>query len=193
MSHSCKIWDYCKKIHSNKECPLEEKLAPFMKKLVGMYMEQFVANEIYCPRCKCKSLEALSNHTPSLDIICKNCNSKFEIKSKCMSAKIIPNDLYFNHGNYDKYVNQQEEGLDILLIIYSVCRKTKIITIRNVFYVFNEYINCLQVVRKPNSSLSQIIVPDYKNLPEIILDEIYAYDFSDNIKTIINTIRPLEF
>jgi hypothetical protein len=110
-----------------------------------------------------------------------------------MSAKVIPNDLYFNHGNYNNYISRQNEGLDIILIMYSVCRKTKIITIRNVFYVFNEYINCLQVVKKPNSSLSQIIVPDYKALPEIIFNQTYSYDFSEHINKIINITRKLEF
>ena len=184
--------DYCKNNHSSKECPLEKQLAPIMRKIVGMYMEHFVANEVYCPRCSKKVLEHLGSHAPSLDLICKSCSTKFEIKSKCMSNKVIPNDLVFNHGNYNDYRQRQNSGLDIMLIIYSVCRKTKVIKIRRIFWVPDEIIKStkvISVVKKDNSTLSEIIVPNYKELPEIIFNQKYAfaYDFSENIKTIINS------
>ena len=194
MSYLCLPCEYCNNNHNSRDCPLEEKIAPLMKKIVGMYMEQFVANEICCPRCYKKTLDPLCTHAPSLDIICTNCSTKFEIKSKCMSSKVLPNDLVFNHGNYNDYVNRQNNGLDIILIVYSVCRKSKIINIRNVFYVSNETIkntNIISVIRKSDSSLSQIVVPNYKKLTEIKTINKYAYDFSDNINSIINTARRL--
>ena len=186
------LCDYCNNVHSSKECILEKKLAPLMKKIIGMYMEHFVASEVYCPRCNNKSLEHLGTHAPSLDLVCKICNTKYEVKSKCMSSKILPNDLIFNHGNYNDYKNRQKEGLDIILIVYSVCRKTKIIKIRKVFYVPNEIINLnkyIEVVKKENSSLSEIIVPNYKNIPEIIFNQRFGYDFSENINSIIKSAQ----
>ena len=186
---------YCNKNHVSKECPLEKKMAPYMRVIVGNFMEQHVADQIFCPRCNNKTLKPLCTHAPSLDIICTSCSTRYEIKSKCMSSKVLPNDLMFNHGNYNDYVNRQKNGLDIILILYSVCRKTKIINIRNVFYVPNEIIQnsnkYINVIKKPNSSLSQIIVPDYKKLPEIIFNQHFAYDFSDNISAIIYTARKL--
>ncbi len=194
MSYLGNPCDYCNNIHSSRDCPLEKQLAPLMRKIVGMYMEHFVADEVYCPRCNKKSLKPLGTHAPSLDIICDTCHTKFEIKSKCMSSKVLPKDLVFNHGNYNDYTNRQQNGLDIILILYSVCRKTKIIKIRHVFYVSNEEIKSnkyLKVIRKDNSSLSEIIVPNHKNLPEIIFNQRFGYDFSDNINSIISTARQL--
>ncbi len=195
MAYICIPCEYCNNYHNSRECPLEKILAPFMRKIVGMYMEQFVADEVCCPRCKNKSLEPLGTHAPSLDIICSSCNTKFEIKSKCMSSKVIPKDLVFNHGNYNDYCNRQNNGLDIILILYSVCRKTKVIKIRNVFYVSNEMINnnYLKVLKKNNSSLSEIIVPDYHKLSEVKLNEKFCYDFSENIDSIINASRKINF
>ncbi len=186
------LCDYCNNYHTSKECALEKQIAPLMRKIVGMYMEHFVASEVYCPRCNNKTLESLGTHAPSLDLICKTCKVKYEIKSKCMSVKTLPTDLVFNHGNYNEYNNRQREGLDIMLIIYSVCRKTKIIKIRRVFWVPNNIIvstNYINVIKKKDSSLSEIVVPNYKNLPEIVFNQKYAfaYDFSENINSIINT------
>jgi transcription elongation factor Elf1 len=175
----------------SKECLLEKQLAPIMRKLVGMYMEFFVANEVYCPRCNNKTLESLGTHAPSLDLICKSCKTKYEIKSKCMSADIIPVDLVFNHGNYYDYINRQRQGLDIILIIYSVNRKTKVIKIRKVLWVPHNQIiesNIINVIKKQNSTLSQIVVDNYKYLNEIcFVNQKFAYDFSENINTIINS------
>jgi hypothetical protein len=196
MSYTCLPCEYCNNYHNSRDCPLEDKLANIMKKIVGMFMEHFIANEVCCPRCHMKTLKPLCTHAPSLDIICSNCSAKFEIKSKCMSTKVLPNDLVFHHGNYNDYVNRQNNGLDIILVVYSVCRKTKIINIRNVFYAPNEQIKKntdIHVIKKNGSSLSQIIVPNYKKLNEIKMTEQYAYDFSENINCIINTARRLVF
>ena len=194
MSYRCNVCEYCNSYHDDKKCPLEQLLAPYMREIVGHYMEEFVADEIYCPRCNIKSLEPLRNHAPSLDIVCINCKTKFEIKSKCMSVNKLPNDLVFNHGNYKDYINRQNNGLDIILIIYSVNRKNKTIKIRHVFYAKNEDIinyKCLNVVKKINSSLSQIIINDYNDLYEIIPNQKFCYDFSENINLILSTAEKL--
>lgn len=185
--------DYCSKSHTSNECPIEKKLAPFMKKIVGMYMENFISKEVCCPRCNCKTLNSLNTNAPSLDIICTNCRTKFEVKSKCMSSKIIPKDLIFHHGNYYNYINRQKNGLDFFLVIYSVCRKTKIIVIKNILYAPNEIINSndIKIEQKHDSHLSEIIIPDYNRLPQITLSEIYAYDFSDNVNAILNIAKKL--
>ena len=81
MSYRCNVCEYCNSYHDDKKCPLEQLLAPYMREIVGHYMEEFVADEIYCPRCNIKSLEPLRNHAPSLDIVCTNCKTKFEMSS----------------------------------------------------------------------------------------------------------------
>jgi hypothetical protein len=184
--------DYCNNYHSAKECALEKRISPLMKKIVGYHMEQFVADEIYCPRCNNKTLMSLGTHAPSLDLICKSCSTKFEIKSKCMSNKIIPNDLVFCHGNYNDYKRRQKESLDFILIVYSVDRKTKIINIRRLFWIPDEITGikeCIEVIKKKDSSLSEIIIPNHKNLPEIIVPKRFGFDFSEQINTIIEEIK----
>ncbi len=185
------VCDYCNNHHSSTECQLEKQLAPLMRKIVGMYMEYFVASEVCCPRCNNKTLESLGTHAPSLDLICKSCSTKYEIKSKCMSTKVLPLDLVFNHGNYNDYKKRQQEGLDIILIVYSVCRKTKIIKIRKVFWIPHDDIinsNVISVIKKTGTSLSEIIVPNYKYLNEIcFVNQRFAYDFSENINMIIKS------
>ena len=189
------ICNYCNGNHTCRKCPIEKKVGPPVRKIVGLYMEYFVSKEINCPRCNENALCLLGTHAPSLDLTCSICNTNFEIKSKCLSATDIPNDLVLNHGNYFDYLERQKSGLDFIIIIYGVDRKTKVINIRKVFYASHEmminrkYIN---VMRKKDSSLSEISIPNTIYIPEIVLDEEYFYDFSENISYIINSNLSLE-
>ncbi len=179
---------YCEGAHSCRECPQEKLISPIMKKLVGMYMEHIVANKIKCPKCFHGQLNIIGTHAPSLDIICEECKTKFEIKSKCISATDIPNDLILPHGSYFDYINRLDEGLEFIIIIYGVDRKTKIINIRKILYIPHQtlinktYIN---IIKKNNSTLSEIYIPDNRMLDEIILNKNYYYDFSKNIDNIL--------
>ncbi len=183
---------YCEGAHSCRECPQEKLISPIMKKLVGMYMEHIVANKIKCPKCFHGQLNIIGTHAPSLDIICEECKTKFEIKSKCISAKTIPDDLILDHGNYFDYLNRQNSvnGLDFIIIIYGVNRNTKVITIRKVLHVPSNMTRnpaLFTVVKKNNSSHSNIFIPNYNKLNEIKLNESVSYDFSHNIKEILNS------
>ncbi len=187
------VCQYCnEKGHSCRNCPLENKVGPYIKKIVGIHMETFVASELVCPHCKNKTLYCLGNHSPSLDVICNTCSAKYEIKSKCISAKTIPDDLILDHGNYFDYLNRQNSvnGLDFIIIIYGVNRNTKVITIRKVLHVPSNMTRnpaLFTVVKKNNSSHSNIFIPNYNKLNEIKLNESVSYDFSHNIKEILNS------
>ena len=190
MFSTCKYC--CQKGHSCRACPLEKKVAPYMKKIVGIQMETFVATELYCPRCNCKTLQSLGNHSPSLDIICTSCKMNFEVKSKCISDRIIPNDLILYHGNYFDYINRQNSsnGLDFIIIIYGVNRQTKIINIRKVLYVpshIAKNTNLFKVEKRHDSTSSDIYIMNYNELREIKMSERISYDFSHNIKEILNS------
>lgn len=183
---------YCNGPHSCRKCPVETIVAPHMKKIVGTHMESFVANKLECPRCHNMTLRLLGNHSPSLDIVCEHCETNFEVKSKCISAKVIPNDLILDHGNYFDYIARQESGLDFIVIIYGVDRHTKIITIRKILYVPNEIIlkkTHFKVLKKRDSTLSDVIIPDNSVLPNITPDVPYSYNFSPNILDIVRTCR----
>lgn len=179
---------YCHGNHSCRQCPVEFIVAPYMKQIIGIHMETFVANKLKCPRCN-KTLHLVGNHSPSLDIICNHCKTNFEVKSKCISAPKIPKDLILNHGNYFDYVHRQDSGLDFIIIIYGVDRTTKTITIRKVFHVPDKMVQQkihFNVVKKTNSSMSDIIIPNNEILVNITPNHPYSYDFTNNINQIIN-------
>ncbi len=183
--------NYCDGKHSCRECPDELKVAPYMNKIIGLHMEQFVANRLNCPRCGCNNLILLGNYAPSLDIECGDCNGKFEVKSKCLSVNNIPKDLILNHGNYFEYIKRQKEELNFIFIIYGVDRNTKTIYIRKVLYASNEIINnkkYITIEQKANSTLSDIRILDNTKLEEIKLKYKFSYDFSDSVKYILSSI-----
>jgi hypothetical protein len=181
---------YCGGRHSCRGCPIEKTLAPYMRKLVGESMEKFVAEELCCPQCSAHgSLKMLGTHAPSLDIVCTSCNANFEVKSKCLSGK-IPNNLIFNHGNYYDYVARSKSGLNFIFIIYSVNRTSKVLTIKNVYY-HPHYNNDVQVIKKSDSHLSDIIVKNISSLREIQLEYNYDYDFSNNIIQILKNYQQI--
>ena len=187
---------YCNGSHSCRNCPIELKIAPYMKKIIGQHMETFAATKIACPRCNKPSMKRLGNHTPSLDIICTNCCTNFEVKSKCLSVNILPKDLILHHGNYFDYLARQSKGLDFIIIIYKVDRISKIIQIRKILHILNENIKtkidnsptnfCINPEYK--SPLSKIYIGDYTKLNEIKINNNYNYNFTNDIKNLMKTI-----
>jgi len=160
---------FCQGNHLCRNCPIEEKLAPILKKKVGKYMEYYVANNLNCPICKKKELHVLGNNSPSLDIICKNCNRNIEVKSKCLSVNKLPNNIYLPHGNFSEYFERQKTGLDFIIVIYSVDRIKKMINIRKILYMNDDIIkdgDIIKVTRRENSPLSTIKI-DNINSPKI--------------------------
>ena len=83
--------------------------------------------------------------------VCNNCGKCYEIKSKCLSCERLPEKLYLTHGNYDYYLDRQEEVLDFFILIYKVNRQTKEIIIRKVFHVSdNDIRNYNNFIIKPD-------------------------------------------
>ena len=132
---------FCNGNHLCRDCPIEEKISPLLKKQVGDYMEHHVANILACPSCNQKKLRVLGNNSPSLDIVCKNCSRRIEVKSKCLSVKNIPKDINLPHGNFKEYIIRQNKGLDFIIVIYSVNRIHKNIKLREILYLNNDFIN----------------------------------------------------
>ena len=179
---------FCNKNHNCRRCPLEAKIAPKLKKEIGIFWEKFVSAHIPCKKCGNK-LTVLGNNTPSLDLVCSRCAEPYEVKSKCISAKTIPDDLIFNHGNYFDYIRRQEDKLNFFLIIYKVDRKNKVVTIRKVLYVSNNEVkadNTFRIEKKNNSTLSLIIIPNYNNLNEIPLHKNFTYSFKTLVDKLVN-------
>jgi hypothetical protein len=164
---------FCNGNHACRDCPKESAMAPIFKKKVGNMMEYWVAKNFKCPECNQSSLNVIGNHTPSLDIICKNCNKKFEVKSKCLSVNKLPNDIKLPHGSYIDYVHRLEEGLNLIVIIYGVDRINKIINIREVLYADNSDLRdptVIEVEKRTDSNLSTILIKNKTKLFKLNLE-----------------------
>ena len=177
---------FCGASHSCRNCPLEAEMAPFLKKKVGISMEHYVANNFYCPRCNNKTLSVIGNHSPSLDIICNECNKKIEVKSKCLSVNNLPNDIILPHGSYYDFVDRINQDLDIMVIIYGVDRIKKQIKIREVLHIPNNKINnknIIQIEKRDDNNLSYIKVLDKHTLHSLLIpNKDRFYDFSQDFE-----------
>ena len=165
---------FCNGKHTCRECPLEEAIAPILKKKVGMAMEHYIAEHIKCPECNTLSLNVIGNHAPSLDIICDNCSKKFEVKSKCLSVSKIPEDIYLPHGSYRDYMSRlYNENLNLIVIIYGVDRINKLIKVKEVLYANNRIMTDETIVineKRYNSNLSTIYIKKKSALQKLYLN-----------------------
>ncbi len=174
------------KDHTSIMCDIENKMAPYFKKEVGIKMEEYVTKNIYCQKCNMKTLKALKDYTPSLDIVCKNCNAIYEVKSKCLSVKKLPQDIYCNGGNYIEFKKNISIGLNLFVIVYGVDRKKKEILIRNIYYAPNEVLQnkyLIDIDKKKNTTLSTIKIFNK--------DKLQTINFKDKIisfKHLYNTL-----
>jgi hypothetical protein len=186
------VCDFCQGNHSCKKCIIGKEASVHIKKIVGDKMETFVADKLQCPNCNKMKLRALHDYTPSLDIVCDECDSKFEVKSKCLSGTTIPHDIELNHGNYRNYLERQSNGLDFIIIIYSVNRQTKIISIRKILHVPNKIINEKKffIVHKRQYETTSIIkIPDYTQLHDITPNLSYSYNLAETINKLISMLK----
>lgn len=161
---------FCNGNHTCRSCPIENKMAPILRKKVGNLMEYYIADNLECPECHVRKLNVIGNHTPSLDIICSNCNNKFEVKSKCLSVKNLPNDIKLPHGSYVDYVNRLNEGLNLIVIIYGVDRINKMIKIREVLYANNNLLNKINIVKvskRIDNNSSTILIKNKEKLVKL--------------------------
>lgn len=133
--------DFCNGPHYTRNCPIEKKLASSISKIVGIHLEYYIANYVLCPYCNMNKLSVLGNNEPSLDIVCMNCDKKYEVKSKCLSVDKLPNNLILSHGSYFDYLRKHEMTLDLLILIYGVDRKSKSITIKKLIHIPSKSIN----------------------------------------------------
>lgn len=178
---------FCSGNHNCRDCPVEKKVAPKLKKIIGKKMEQFVST-LSCPNCFQKTLFLLNDNSPSLDIVCKNecCKTKFEVKSKCLSCDKLPNDLKIPHGNYRYYMERQNDRLDFIIVIYKVDRKKKISEIRKIIHIPDKEIknsNNFSVVQ--SNRYCNILINNHNIYNSVILREPIRISFKDDIQRIL--------
>jgi hypothetical protein len=163
--------------HLCRDCPKEKEDSEKLRILVGEYFEKWIPNNYCCPKCKKKSLIQLGNNSPSCDLVCSNCKSLFEVKSKCLSSKSIPDDIQIKHGNYYDFSHRlNHQDLSLFLVIYGVNRVTKMITIRKVLYLPNEVLRDKKKVeyypkKEKVTTLTNLYIPNYHLLTLLSLPE----------------------
>lgn len=179
---------FCRGPHLCRDCPIEKKKSAGMKKEVGKYMETYYAENFSCIRCGCNNLSVLNNRSPSLDIVCQQCNNRLEIKSKCLSVKNLPNDISLPHGSFEHYKNRQNNGLDFAIIIYGINRISKEIIIREIMYFLSEVMNTniIKVLPNKNSQLSKIIIPNknHNSILKLNIPNNNIIDFKNKVNNI---------
>lgn len=184
----------CNGNHTCRQCPIEKKISGHMKKLVGTHMENHIAKEIACPKCKKHSLRVLGNNSPSLDLICTECDDvNIECKSKCLSVDKLPDDIMLNHGSYDNYISRQNNGLDFVIVIYKIDRINKLLEIRKIMYIDNNYIvskdKNFSVEKKQGTSLSTIFIKNHNRLSTLNEDKKYVFSFKKYYDNLIASLR----
>lgn len=165
--------EWCNKNHNTRNCPYEKICSKEISLEVGKLMEEYVEKNLCCPKCKNKSLKRLNNYSPSLDLNCIVCNKNIEVKSKCLSIKNLPNDIQCKSGKYEYFIkNIKENDLDLILIIYKVSRKTKKITIREIYWLDNETLKNnekVNIIKNNNNDLSVINIENTNVLKKLLV------------------------
>ena len=171
--------------HTCRECPIEKKASKFLKKEIGKKIEFLVADNISCPHCSTKTLRVVGNNSPSWDIYCSNCEKKYEVKSKCLSCRDLPNDLSIHHGNYKLYSERQNEGLDFIVVIYGVDRKKKISYVRKIIHIPDQKIKLQNnFIVRPNidNNYCNIFISNHNLHNAFKLKKPLSISFKDEIK-----------
>lgn len=176
---------FCNGNHVSKECILQVKMSPILKNKIGYGMEHYIANKLNCLYCGCHTLIVIGNHSPSVDIVCKNCYNLYEVKSKCLSVNKLPNDISLNHGLYNDYLKRVNDGLNLIIVIYGVNRQKKNVYIREIIFIENNDLknnNLINVTKINNSKLSTIYIYN-KNIfsRKIFHHNEYIFSFDEDI------------
>jgi len=161
--------DYCNKTgHTSRDCEKEKKDAPKMSKRAGYFFEKYISDNFKCPHCSCE-LTHLDDNTPSCDIICSNCDNYYEVKSKCLSVKTLPSDIYIKHGEYNHFQKRlSSRKLNMFVVIYGADRRTKNLTIRKVLCIPNELLHNTKIVkiRKRVCKSSELTDLEFNDVPD---------------------------
>ena len=106
----------------------------------GKWAEDYITSICKCPNCNSELFKVEGNQ-PSLDLKCGNplCESIFEVKSKCLSNKIIPDYIKIHGGNYHYFSeNIKEKNLNLFVIIFKIDEFLNIKTVREILYYDNK-------------------------------------------------------
>jgi len=126
-------------------------------RIIGEACEEYVINNVKCNRCNKLNYEKCKANEKSTDLICINCNKKYQVKAKRTTVKKMEKlliDKIFKTigGEYSTTLKSIEEDIDYLIILYD----EKSYNIYNILYINSECINSSCILpRKPLSSTAK--------------------------------------
>ena len=177
---------FCFGNHNCRVCPLEKRISSELKKIIGRKMEEFVST-LKCPCCSQRTFFMLDDNSPSLDIICK-CGKKFEVKSKCLSCDVLPDNLKIHHGNYKYYLERQNKTLDFIILIYKVDRINKVSEIRKIIHIPDEEIKNnknFSVVPCENNQNCDIYIKNHNIYNNLTFNNTIKINFKNDIVNLL--------
>jgi len=137
--------DYILQIKENTKWKSESRI-------VGEALENYIKDNINCPRCNENNFEKCKTNEKSKDLICIGCNQNIQVKGKSATQKqvnMIKNINKFKTigGEYSTTLKNMDQQIDYLIILYE--KPYKII---NILYIKYENINLSCIIpRKPLS------------------------------------------
>ena len=182
--------EFCFGYHNCRDCDKEKKLREIISNKVGLMMEEYLENNLLCRYCNKYTLIRRGDNSPSLDLECKLCKKKIEVKSKCLSIDKLPNDITCKGGNFIHLQNNiKNKDLDLILIIYGVNRKLKEIKIKHIFWIYNNQLQNDELIQiSKNYNLSTINIFDIRKLEKVLLKKIKSISFKEWIEKLIKQI-----
>jgi hypothetical protein len=140
------------KDHHIRQCELHLNGKQQRSEKSGKWAENEI-NKIACPICKNHLLVEVKGNQPSLDCKCIQCESIFEIKSRCLSNFIIPDYIKIHGGNYDFFLENIKRNLHLIVILYKVDEKNDKKKIREILFFHN---NLLQLAENNGKNKTNI-------------------------------------
>lgn len=121
--------------HEIKDCYVHKSLKEIRKEDAGNWAEENLA-QLKCVYCS-NNLKRVHGHLPSLDLKCDT--HIFEVKSKCLSVKHIPQYIKINAGEYKMLKHRiLYEKLSLILLLYGVNERTNSRYIRDIRIISND-------------------------------------------------------
>lgn len=103
--------------------------------------EQWVSNNMFCPRCGCASISHFENNRPVADFFCQSCGCQYELKSKNGNTLNKIND-----GAYDTMIERimSNDNPDFMFMSYN----SSDWTVRNFFFVPKHFFTPLIIEKR---------------------------------------------
>jgi type II restriction enzyme len=126
-------------------------------RIVGEASEEYIKSNLNCLRCNKNDFDKCKIDEKSKDLICNNCNQKYQIKAKSATPlqvnKIKSNNTFKTVGaEYSTTLKNINENIDYLILLYD----KNSYEVYNILYIKNEFITkeCI-IPRKPLSSIAK--------------------------------------